>query len=345
MMSKNILHLISIAILCSNGIVDSVAMRRVWSAAEDSNCPTLYSNLRPITAIASIDGSPQLLLISGECAYFVDYPTRDGIDQRRHGFRHLMALQDIQDLFVIANNTNIEFVSLHASGTLVQIIGSNTTNATEDTILSNVFKGLTADLDLPIDAAFVWTSKRIAYIIQGSKYWAFELSDGWRRGSRALADNYPRSIADFGLTDGHKITTAFSDSTKIYFVSMDLVHEFHVSDVNPKTGRFVGSLCQKTIKLKDFLKCSKEDTKSQKKSLNWFSSFGRLMSDMTDWMSAMADWMFTFATPSAIVALIVIVIGLSLLVLTLVYPLNGNVVTCKGNTGTILNGSNVVMYY
>ncbi|CAG2119897.1 unnamed protein product, partial [Medioppia subpectinata] len=316
MMSKNILHLISIAILFSNEVVDSVAMSRFrLSAAEDSNCPTLCSNLRPITAIASIDGSPQLLLISGECAYFVD-PTRGGTDQRRHGFRHLMALQDIQDLFVIANNTNIEFVSLHASGTLVQIIGSNTTNATEDTLLSNVFEGLTADLDLPIDAAFVWTSKRIAYIIQGSKYWAFELSDGWRRGSRSLADNYPRSIADFGLTDGHKITTAFSDSTKIYFVSMDLVHEFHVSDVDPKTGRFVGSLCQKTIKLKDFLKCSKEDTKSQKKSLNWFSSFGRLMSDMTDSMS-------TFTLLLAIIALFAVVIGLSLLALTLVSHTDG----------------------
>jgi hypothetical protein len=33
--------------------------------------------------------------------------------------------------------------------------------------MSNVFDGLTTDLDVPIDAAFVWTSKRIAYIIQG----------------------------------------------------------------------------------------------------------------------------------------------------------------------------------
>jgi hypothetical protein len=68
----------------------------------------------------------------------------------------------------------------------------------------------------------------------GSKYWAFELSEGWRKGSKQLADTYPRSIADFGLSVDRKITTAFSDSTKIYFVSTDLVHVFHVSDIDSK---------------------------------------------------------------------------------------------------------------
>ncbi len=32
---------------------------------------------------------------------------------------------------------------------------------------SNVFPGLSVDLDLPIDAAFAWNDKRIVYIIQG----------------------------------------------------------------------------------------------------------------------------------------------------------------------------------
>jgi hypothetical protein len=108
---------IGLTILSLSPFIGCLCLNRLRSSTppESTDCPTLCSDGLPITAITGIEGTPKLLIVSGECAFVVD-PTRDGTDQIRHGFRHSMAFQDIQDMFAVKDTAeDIEFVSLYVS--------------------------------------------------------------------------------------------------------------------------------------------------------------------------------------------------------------------------------------
>ncbi|XP_054168223.1 uncharacterized protein LOC128965541 [Oppia nitens] len=312
MITKNYIFLAFVTLFISFEVKCISFKQLIQSLEESVDCPSLCSDSQPITAISPIDKTPQMLVISGQCAYIVD-PTQPQLNQRKNGFKHSLAFTDIQDMFVLTNNLDIELVSIYASGTLVQVISSNGTNSSQDFIASNVFEGLTTDLEKPIDAVFVWTDKRIAYFIQGSKYWAYELTENWKKGSKLLGDNYPRSIGDFGLSNDHKISTAFTDSAKIYFVSIDLIHVFRVSDIDPKTGRFYGRLSKVTIKLKDFLKCPMiydSDYSVDNQSSNWMDFVTKICSNATDTFDSCEELLVTLL-------LLALILGVALLLILL----------------------------
>ena len=103
------------------------------------------------------------------------------------------------------------------------------------------------------------------------------MSRGWKQGGRPL-HSYPRPISDFGLSVDRPITSAFADSTKIYFLSLDLVYVYKISGVDSKTGVFEGKLSETSIKLKDFLKCPSnlDDSVSQSWTLAFKNFFVEL---------------------------------------------------------------------
>ncbi len=59
------------------------------------------------------------------------------------------------------------------------------------------------------------------------------MSRGWKKGGKQL-DSFPRNMTDFGLEPNQRITSAFADTTKIYFLTLDLVYTYHIRDIDSK---------------------------------------------------------------------------------------------------------------
>ena len=93
---------------------DCVLLKHLVDQVESDDCPTLCDRDLHIDAITGINLTPELLLVSGECAFIVD-PGKPANRQKRRGFKHLLPFSDIQDMFAIGNNTDIEFVSIYVS--------------------------------------------------------------------------------------------------------------------------------------------------------------------------------------------------------------------------------------
>ena len=115
MKSRNILILLSLY-LHFHSSIDCLSLNRLLNANqnESNDCPTLCDRDIHIDAITPINVRPELLLISGDCAFVVD-PRLPGTNQIRHGFKPSFAFSEIQDIFAIGNNTDIEFVSVYVS--------------------------------------------------------------------------------------------------------------------------------------------------------------------------------------------------------------------------------------
>ena len=113
-MMSNKISLLTALLLSLHSVSESVFLDRLVDRKESCDCPTLCDDNLKVNAITGINCTPELLLISGECAFIVD-PTLPPSKQRRHGFKHLLPFSEVQDMFAIRNNADIEFVTVYVS--------------------------------------------------------------------------------------------------------------------------------------------------------------------------------------------------------------------------------------